>query len=260
MVLGRTQENDVVVETTDVVEWLAADDEGDAERRARELASSEGLTLVPGNGACGYKGVRKQQRNGRNGNGKERGTGARYECSHGSRVDRVFIGSYGSAAEAALAYARHIGPAASAAAVPGRSQPGRLDRPAHEFGVPREGSVLVATVISELDDSGEDDEAAPAGKRQRAVSTHLAPTQPRAGGCVRAHPCASGPGSAASGQLRLAAEALSRELEGELLGDAAWQDAAESELLARLVGRLGELLARRMRAQPAVQPHIHPVD
>ena len=76
-----------------------------AETEARQLAAAEGLSLVPADNSTGYKGVRRI-----NGNGKP------FQAQISQDGKQHHLGSFATAAEAALAYARRIGPVGCAAA------------------------------------------------------------------------------------------------------------------------------------------------
>ena len=81
----------------------------DAEVQKR--AEAQGLTLVPSRRSTGYQGV--QFLEGR--------TSKPYRAQVGSKVGRIkILGYFKTAAEAALCYARHLGPAKSASAATGR--------------------------------------------------------------------------------------------------------------------------------------------
>ena len=127
--------------------------EADPETLAGSLAAAEGLTLVPANNEVGYRGVSP------NSSGtfhvRKRMDGKAYE-----------LGTFSSAAEAALAYERFLGPAESAKeAAQGparRNQYSRKRRAGSEdhgdFGVPR-CNVSVEAVICESASEDEDGEA-----------------------------------------------------------------------------------------------------
>lgn len=77
------------------------------EEEAQRLAASEGLVLLTADNPTGYKGVYESQ-------GKFT---ARLILTRGRGGKRQHLGSFSSAVEAALAYARHLGPEGCAAAV-----------------------------------------------------------------------------------------------------------------------------------------------
>ena len=77
------------------------------EAEARRLAAAEGLVLVPGDNVSGWKGVTS------NGSNLNTPYAAKF-CQNGKQRS---LGSYTTAVEAALAYARKLGPAGCAAAV-----------------------------------------------------------------------------------------------------------------------------------------------
>ena len=74
------------------------------EAEARRLAAEEGLVLVPAHKRTGWKGVFR--------------SGARYKAQLKQGGKLHSLGVYASAAEAALAVARFLGPAGCAAAAP----------------------------------------------------------------------------------------------------------------------------------------------
>jgi len=120
---------------------------------AERLAEAEGLTLIPSSNACGYLGVSVC--------GKD-GYQARIKVD--GRDER--IGWYPSAAEAALAYARYLGPA-RCAELAQRPLKRRRNPPGAQnsgFGVPQyvlpngAGDMSVACVVDE--DTDDADQAA----------------------------------------------------------------------------------------------------
>lgn len=122
--------------------------EADPETLATRLAAAEGLTLVPANNEVGYRGVSLHTSPGTF-HVRKRKDGKNYELGH-----------FSSAAEAALAYARFLGPAESAKEAAAR--PARKMRAGSEdhgdFGVPR-CNVSVEAVICESASEDEGDEA-----------------------------------------------------------------------------------------------------
>ena len=122
--------------------------EADPETLATRLAAAEGLTLVPANNEVGYRGVSVHTSSGTF-HVRKRKDGKQRE-----------LGNFASAAEAALAYARFLGPAESAkeaAAGPARKR--RAGSEDHgDFGVPR-CNVSVEAVICESASEDEEDEA-----------------------------------------------------------------------------------------------------
>ena len=72
---------------------------------AERLAAAEGLSLVPASNATGFKGVSHRS-----------GSSRPYKAEIGQNGKQRYLGSFASAAEAALAVARHLGPAGCAAA------------------------------------------------------------------------------------------------------------------------------------------------
>ena len=74
------------------------------EAEARRLAAGEGLQLVPADNATGFKGISKV-------------SGKPFQARIWQGGKKRSLGYYASAAEAALAYARHLGPAGCAAAL-----------------------------------------------------------------------------------------------------------------------------------------------
>ena len=119
----------------------------DPETLATRLAAAEGLTLVPATNEVGYRGVSLHT------SGtfytRKRKDGKDYELGH-----------FSSAAEAALAYARFLGPAESAKeAAQGPARKRRAGSEDHgDFGVPR-CNVSVEAVICESASEDEGDEA-----------------------------------------------------------------------------------------------------
>ena len=88
-----------------------------SEDEVRRQAAAEGLTLVPGQSATGFKGVSV---NGSNFQAKV----TKGSCSHS-------LGTFPNALEAALCFARHLGPVASAeVAEASRPSPTLGERPA----------------------------------------------------------------------------------------------------------------------------------
>jgi len=123
--------------------------EADPETLATRLAATEWLTLVPANNEVGYRGVSLPTSSGTF-HTRKRKDGKDYKLGH-----------FSSAAEAALAYARFLGPAESAkeAAQSSRSRKRRAGSEAHgDFGVPR-CNVSVEAVICESASEDEDGEA-----------------------------------------------------------------------------------------------------
>jgi|LauGreSuBDMM15SN_2_FD.fasta_scaffold18218_1 hypothetical protein len=106
-----------------------------SEARVQQLASQEGLTLVRSSRPSGFQGVlylagRKDKP---------------YKAQFGTHVHTVrLLGYFHTAPEAALAYARHLGPAASAAAAAGPTTitPGMSEDDAHAI-AESEGLTLV---------------------------------------------------------------------------------------------------------------------
>ena len=122
--------------------------EADPETLATRLAAAEGLTLVPANNEVGYRGVSLHTSPGTF-HVRKRKDGKNYELGH-----------FSSAAEAALAYARFLGPAESAKeAAQGPARKRRAGSEDHgDFGVPR-CNVSVEAVICESASEDEGDVA-----------------------------------------------------------------------------------------------------
>ena len=78
------------------------------EAEARRLAAEEGLQLVPAATTSGYKAVSHDSKPGKS-------KPFTVKVRQGS--EQLRLGAFTSAAEAALAYARHLGPAGCAAAL-----------------------------------------------------------------------------------------------------------------------------------------------
>ena len=124
----------------------------DAEAKALRLAAAEGLTLVRSNNKTGFSNVYPVQ-------GSLAGL-LRVEVGSTAGGKREHLGSFATAAEAALAYARYLGPERSRALAerPRAKTPRRRDD--HEFGQPRIPSSTsheVACVAADDDDDDEDD-------------------------------------------------------------------------------------------------------
>ena len=82
-----------------------------SEEEARRVAEAEGLTLVRSNNITGFKGV-----------GCNPNTQGRYQAHMRQDGKQVCLGSYGNPVQAALAYARQLGPMGSAAAATAAGQ------------------------------------------------------------------------------------------------------------------------------------------
>ena len=87
------------------------------EAEAKQLAQEEGLSLTPADNATGYRGVYPSA-----------------SCTSfcviiNPKIKRQYLGSFSSAAEAALAYARHLGPEGCAGmrSVGGRALGGEMN-------------------------------------------------------------------------------------------------------------------------------------
>ena len=102
----------------------------EVEAEVQRLAHNEGLSLVTADNSTGYKGVCKSH-------GKFQA-----QCYQEGRSE--CLGSFSSAAEAALAYARHLGPAGCAAATapPAATQPAVTEAEARQLAA-AEGLQLV---------------------------------------------------------------------------------------------------------------------
>ena len=135
-----------------------ADD--DALQTAERLAEEEGLTLVrSGSNSTGFRWVSLDGRDGRT---------TPYRARPHELGRDLDLGFYSSAAEAALAIARHLGPDASrdyAAGLVKPARPHRKPAPARQFGVSRkqEGSSspavpAMAVAVVSHDDEEEDDD------------------------------------------------------------------------------------------------------
>ena len=102
---------------------MSSSEERDALAKAEALAEAEGLCLVRANSQSGYKGVHPK--------GRGYQVEAPATVGHHGIKNRPSLGIFLTAAEAALAYARHLGPAECAAAaakrpnapIGGRPQP-----------------------------------------------------------------------------------------------------------------------------------------
>ena len=141
----------------------------DATARAEQLAQAEGLTLIASSNVSGYKGVSRE--------GKSQSYVAR------ARVNGMdfALGTFPTAAEAALAYARHLGPARCAEEARKPARRSALSG----FGVPnraadvgqRDVDEVVSTVESVLAAEGEadgydDDDAAETPLSVQVISTN----------------------------------------------------------------------------------------
>ena len=126
-----------------------AEDAESAEAKALRLAAAEGLELVRSNNKTGFSNVHQYRRS------------ASYHVESSTDGKRETLGTFATAAEAALAYARYLGPERSRAlAERPRSKPPRR-RDAHEFGQPRIASSTsheVACVAADDDDDYDDDD------------------------------------------------------------------------------------------------------
>ena len=126
----------------------------DAEAKALRLAAAEGLELVRSNNKTGFSNVHQYRRS------------ASYHVESSTDGKRETLGTFATAAEAALVYARYLGPERSHALAQ-KPKP-RAKRPArakddHEFGRPRiptaasSTSHEVACVAADDDYDDEDD-------------------------------------------------------------------------------------------------------
>ena len=125
----------------------------DAEAKALRLAAAEGLELVRSNNKTGFSNV--YHHHGR--------SNYHVEITHDGR--KQSLGSFDTAAEAALAYARYLGPERShALAEKPRAKPPARIKDDHEFGQPRiptaasSTSLEVACVAADDDDDYDDDD------------------------------------------------------------------------------------------------------
>ena len=125
----------------------------DAEAKALRLAAAEGLALVRSNNRSGFSCVYPHGSSSYN-------VEVNYSKSGGEREN---LGSFATAAEAALAYARYLGPERSRAlAERPRARPPARTKDDHEFGQPRittaaSKSHEVACVAADDDDYDDDD-------------------------------------------------------------------------------------------------------
>ena len=151
--------------------------ETDATATAQQLAQAEGLKLIPSINAAGYKGVKRHT----------------HSLGYSSRAREnnsdVHLGTFDSAAEAALAYARYLGPARCAEEAQRRRFKNRLlPHQKHEqgqFGVPRvsarvetqghagveEVVTTVESVLANSREHGDED----VGEVETPVSVHALP-------------------------------------------------------------------------------------
>ena len=129
----------------------------DALQKAERLAEEEGLTLIRSKGATGFRWVTKDER------GKALPYRAKREnSSQTSNFDAFELGSFPSAAEAALAIARHLGPDASRVEAATGSYRTPRRNAEHEFGVSRRHQEVVVPaleVVCDHDDEAGDDDA-----------------------------------------------------------------------------------------------------
>ena len=125
----------------------------DAEAKALRLAAAEGLALVRSNNRSGFSCVYPHGSSSYN-------VEVNYSKSGGEREN---LGTFATAAEAALAYARYLGPERSRAlAERPRARPPARTKDDHEFGQPRittaaSKSHEVACVAADDDDYDDDD-------------------------------------------------------------------------------------------------------
>ena len=143
----------------------------DATARAEQLAQAEGLTLIASSNVSGYKGVSP------NNDGKSYVARARLNGTD------LALGTFPTAAEAALAYARHLGPARCAEEARKPARKSHVEQ-LSGFGVPnraadvgqRDVDEVVSTVESVLAAEGEadgydDDDAAETPLSVQVIST-----------------------------------------------------------------------------------------
>ena len=129
----------------------------DADAKAERLAAAEGLVLVRSNNKTGFSNVYPVQ-------GSLAGL-VRVEVGSTAGGKREHLGSFATAAEAALAYARYLGPERSRAlAEKPRAKPPARTKDDHEFGQPRittaasSASHEVACVAADDDDDYDQDD------------------------------------------------------------------------------------------------------
>ena len=126
----------------------------DADAKAERLAAAEGLVLVRSNNKTGFSNVYPVQ-------GSLAGL-VRVEVGSTAGGKREHLGSFATAAEAALAYARYLGPERSRAlAEKPRAKPPARMKDDHEFGQPRIASSTsheVACVAADDDDDYDEDD------------------------------------------------------------------------------------------------------
>ena len=125
----------------------------DAEAKALRLAAAEGLVLVRSNNKTGFSNVHQYRRS------------CSYHVESSTDGKRETLGTFATAAEAALAYARYLGPERShALAEKPRAKPPARIKDDHEFGQPRiptaasSTSLEVACVAADDDDDYDDDD------------------------------------------------------------------------------------------------------
>ena len=128
----------------------------DAEAKALRLAAAEGLELVRSNNKSGFSNVYS------NGRGQRSGTYYVSSRSGAGGMSTEHLGTFATAAEAALAYARYLGPERSH--VGPRAKPPARRKYDYEFGQPRiptaasSTSLEVACVAADDDDDYDDDD------------------------------------------------------------------------------------------------------
>ena len=132
----------------------------DALQKAERLAEEEGLTLIRSGGVTGFRWVTIDDRKGVETYRARRHNYRSRPGDQTSNFGTFELGCFPSAAEAALAIARHLGPDASrdeaATGTP------RRNAPEHEFGVSRRHQEVVVPaleVVCDDDDEAVDDDA-----------------------------------------------------------------------------------------------------
>ena len=134
----------------------------DTTAMVEQLAQAEGLTLIPSSNICGFMGVTSF--------GKR---------NYNARWAGINLGSFPSAAEAALAYARHLGPARCAEVAARSAEAAGVSSSAADLGKRRrnELTAVESVVAVEADDEEEED-----GEALTRATVHTVMTEPEHAG------------------------------------------------------------------------------
>ena len=165
----------------------------DALQKAERLAEEEGLTLIRSGGVTGFRWVTVDDRKG---DATYRARRHNYRSRPGDQTSNFGtfdLGCFSSAAEAALAIARHLGPDASR----DEAATGSYTRnaPEHEFGVSRRHQEVVVpaleVVCDDDDEASGDDEVEAAAVVVPATEVGAKRKRPAAAECTPATKMAS---------------------------------------------------------------------